>query len=152
MILKFLTSFFGRIAQNASINKMNKSNLGIVFGPNLIRPKDQHSVDNYSIINDITLTLIEEYSHIFISPNNQQNSSATGGNFASLRKPVPTSSYNTGNSSTSSVSSSSGDQSVDGQFLKEGVLLTKDISNGKTNNWKECSVRCLVLLLWKISN
>lgn len=38
-LLRYIVHFLFDVAQHADVNRMNASNLAIVFGPNLIRPK-----------------------------------------------------------------------------------------------------------------
>lgn len=39
VLLRYIVNFLFDVAQHADVNRMNASNLAIVFGPNLIRPK-----------------------------------------------------------------------------------------------------------------
>jgi len=45
-----LASFLARVAEFSDINKMNKANLGIVFGPNLVRQKMQMLHNNLQMV------------------------------------------------------------------------------------------------------
>ena len=68
IILKYLCAFLARVVEFSSVNKMSKENLGIVFGPNLIRSRNQDAsaiVTDNAIINEITKTFIEDYKALF---------------------------------------------------------------------------------------
>ncbi len=68
VILKYLSSLLARVVEFSDVNKMSKQNLGVVFGPNLLRLKNadlKEQLQDNPIINDITKTLIEEQAVLF---------------------------------------------------------------------------------------
>jgi adenylate kinase family enzyme len=67
-ILQRLLSSLNHIAAASQKNKMDSSNLAIIFGPSLIRERDATPAVALSIIPDVNSTtqlLIEHYSEIF---------------------------------------------------------------------------------------
>lgn len=69
-LLRTLLELLADIASNSEVNKMNSSNLSIVFAPNLIRsPKDsmQAAVMHAPIVNSIMRTIIDHYEEILPS-------------------------------------------------------------------------------------
>ncbi|XP_063676210.1 rho GTPase-activating protein 29-like isoform X2 [Bolinopsis microptera] len=68
--LRFIVEHLNRISLNEGLNQMTSVNLGIVFGPTLIRPKHEHSSASIVHINHhsmITQLLIENPSAFIIS-------------------------------------------------------------------------------------
>lgn len=66
-LLEFLTQFLLNVSQHSKVNKMTTQNLAIVFGPNLLRPKEQTfqtSVD-IPLVYNIVQTMIEEGKLVF---------------------------------------------------------------------------------------
>jgi hypothetical protein len=58
IILRYLCGFLARVVEFSSVNKMNKQNLGIIFGPNLLRKKNQdptQALADSTVINGILL-------------------------------------------------------------------------------------------------
>jgi len=66
-ILRFLIQFLAEIALHADANKMTSTNLSIVFGPSLLRPKEETIVYSLEIpfVNIFTQNLISYHDKIF---------------------------------------------------------------------------------------
>ncbi len=65
-LLRYLLSFLGRVMDRSCLNKMTSSNLAVVFGPNLVRSKDQTlSLNNIGPINAFTEFLLSNQEEIF---------------------------------------------------------------------------------------
>lgn len=66
-LLKFLLKHLKKIAANSEVNKMDASNLSIVFGPTLMRPMEETigSVSSYMKQNTLIETMIEKVDDIF---------------------------------------------------------------------------------------
>lgn len=66
--------FYSRVAENAEENKMTASNLGIIFGPTLIKPRQADADVSLSSLVDypyqalIVELLIRHYEMIFDTP------------------------------------------------------------------------------------
>lgn len=54
LLLKFLCQFLWLISQNSEINKMEASNLAIVFAPNILRPEEE---DPFSMIKEMPMQI-----------------------------------------------------------------------------------------------
>eukprot|EP00010_Vexillifera_abyssalis_P004352 CAMPEP_0201551566 /NCGR_PEP_ID=MMETSP0173_2-20130828/7724_1 /ASSEMBLY_ACC=CAM_ASM_000268 /TAXON_ID=218659 /ORGANISM="Vexillifera sp., Strain DIVA3 564/2" /LENGTH=413 /DNA_ID=CAMNT_0047961857 /DNA_START=45 /DNA_END=1286 /DNA_ORIENTATION=+ len=66
LIVDFLFEFLLQLSKYSEKNKMTPNNLGIVFGPNLIRPKQQTQDTMLNRTNvEVVQFLIEEYSNIW---------------------------------------------------------------------------------------
>jgi hypothetical protein len=68
IILKYLCAFLARVVEFSSVNKMSRENLGIVFGPNLIKsrnPDGSITLTDNPIINELTKSFIDEYKTLF---------------------------------------------------------------------------------------
>ncbi|XP_044531426.1 rho GTPase-activating protein 29-like [Gracilinanus agilis] len=83
---KFLLGHLHRVAQEADENKMTAKNLGIVFGPTLIRPRETHEPISLSSLNDyphqarVLELLIVYHAQIFeVSPKAPAASAAPNG-------------------------------------------------------------------------
>ena len=67
ILLQYIMNFLHEISKKAEQNHMTPSNLAIVFGPNLIWPKnDQVSLSSLAPINNFTQILIEHTPVIFL--------------------------------------------------------------------------------------
>lgn len=67
-ILDFLIGFLNRLSTHSEKTKMSSSNLSIVFGPCLLRPKDANvlqMVQDTTFVNRVVETMIKEYHEIF---------------------------------------------------------------------------------------
>ncbi|XP_078310671.1 rho GTPase-activating protein 8-like isoform X3 [Crassostrea virginica] len=64
-ILKFIVQLLTEVVDHSAINKMNSSNLAIVFGPNLLWPKGQASLSSMGYLNNFARFLIDNYSQVF---------------------------------------------------------------------------------------
>jgi len=67
LVLKYLLAFLNRVSRLADINKMNLQNLGTVFGPNLLRQREENMmslVKDTPLINEVTQMLIEHESKL----------------------------------------------------------------------------------------
>ena len=68
-VLAFIMEFLHEVSEHSLANHMTPSNLAIVFGPNLIWPKDdQVSLASLAPINTFTQVLIEHAQSIFVVP------------------------------------------------------------------------------------
>ncbi|CAB4018633.1 rho GTPase-activating 8 isoform X5 [Paramuricea clavata] len=66
IVLKYLMEFLVQVTNNAHLNKMNASNLAIVFGPNLIWTESAvASLSSTGAINSIVKIIIENVPSIF---------------------------------------------------------------------------------------
>ncbi|KAA0183572.1 Rho GTPase-activating protein 8, partial [Fasciolopsis buskii] len=65
-ILSHLMRFLTEVTQYANENKMNATNLSVVFGPSLIWSRHQASLSVMGVINAFTQLLITHYETIFI--------------------------------------------------------------------------------------
>lgn len=65
IVLKYLFGFLLEVSRSAEVNKMTPSNLGIVFGPNLVWSRDVTSLMAMAKINNFTAYLIEHYDTLF---------------------------------------------------------------------------------------
>ena len=68
IILKYLCAFLARVVEFSSVNKMSRENLGIVFGPNLIRSRNADGANTLTdnpIINELIKSFIDEYKTLF---------------------------------------------------------------------------------------
>ncbi|MDP2435084.1 MAG: SH3 domain-containing protein [archaeon] len=64
-IFRFLFEFLFELQKSSDVNKMTPNNLGIVFGPNLIRPKEQSQTAMLDRTNvEIVEFLVEEFPSI----------------------------------------------------------------------------------------
>eukprot|EP01117_Protostelium_nocturnum_P016660 TRINITY_DN6651_c0_g1_i1.p1 TRINITY_DN6651_c0_g1~~TRINITY_DN6651_c0_g1_i1.p1 ORF type:complete len:900 (-),score=261.88 TRINITY_DN6651_c0_g1_i1:44-2743(-) len=140
LILKYLCSFLGRVASFSSVNRMNQTNLAIVFSPNLLRPAVYDPVRFMSdnpVINNIVETLILENSRLFkdVGPPEVKHTSSSnrpvppGGS-----KPVlePNRQANTNNKPEPSPYASMPNDKI----LKEGILFRK-----VEKKWKDAWVQ-----------
>lgn len=65
-VLRYIMEFLHQVSLRSEKNHMNASNLAVVFGPNLIWPKDdQVSLASLAPINTFTQVLIEYAPIIF---------------------------------------------------------------------------------------
>jgi len=66
-ILVVLMRFLGKVSANSAVNKMNTTNLSIVFGPTLLRPETEtiETTLNSPIVNGIVQRIIENADAIF---------------------------------------------------------------------------------------
>nr|XP_034334113.1 rho GTPase-activating protein 8 isoform X14 [Crassostrea gigas] len=64
-ILKFIVQLLTEVVDHSAMNKMNSSNLAIVFGPNLLWPKGQASLSSMGYLNNFARLLIDNYSQLF---------------------------------------------------------------------------------------
>ncbi|KAM9970815.1 hypothetical protein ACTFIR_002679 [Dictyostelium discoideum] len=73
-VLSYLMAFVGKVATHSAANKMQVHNLSTVFGPNLIKDRQdsgdygnnvQVLVEDTPIINALALSLIRDYQYIF---------------------------------------------------------------------------------------
>jgi len=66
-VLKFLFSFINQVKENSNVNQMHEGNLAIVFGPNLLRPRDSRGselTDTPKILAAVQ-TMINYYTYLF---------------------------------------------------------------------------------------
>lgn len=66
-LLKILVEHLRKVARHSHTNRMTVSNLGICFGPTLMRGTDE-SMSEIKYSNIVTNTLIEEFDSIFNDP------------------------------------------------------------------------------------
>ena len=64
-ILKYLFEFLHEVSTFSHENKMNASNLGVVFGPNLVWSRDVPNLADMGKINGFIAFLIAKYEEIF---------------------------------------------------------------------------------------
>ncbi|XP_061176305.1 rho GTPase-activating protein 8-like isoform X3 [Saccostrea echinata] len=64
-ILKVIIKLLTEVVDHSAMNKMNSSNLAIVFGPNLLWPKGQASLSSMGYLNNFARLLIDNYSELF---------------------------------------------------------------------------------------
>jgi hypothetical protein len=78
-VLQYLLAFLHRVSSRSHINKMSSSNLALIFGPNLLRPKAETAealVQQTPKINQILEFLIEEQASLFPEPSTHPPSKA----------------------------------------------------------------------------
>ncbi len=66
-LLKYLLEFLAMVCQYSEDNKMTTSNVAIIFGPNLMQPKEMDPVsliEDAAHVNGITKTMIDEVDFI----------------------------------------------------------------------------------------
>ncbi|XP_073999296.1 GTPase regulator associated with FAK [Rhodnius prolixus] len=105
MLIKHLTN----VASHADKNLMTISNLGVCFGPTLLRPEEETvaAIMDIKFCNVVVEILIEHYAKIFKSPPQEQTEPSISTGVESMviqPHPVPRSKYQ---NSTSSVSTAS---------------------------------------------
>lgn len=61
---KYLFLFLNAVAACSDINKMTETNLAVVFGPNLLRSRND-MIQDCNIINNVTEILIKEAKEVF---------------------------------------------------------------------------------------
>ncbi|XXQ31120.1 Rho-GAP domain-containing protein [Plasmodiophora brassicae] len=68
-LCEFLIAFLGRVSGHSMRNKMTPYNLGVVFGPNLLRPRSDNASESLrgSSIPDLVAFIIEHRDRIFPS-------------------------------------------------------------------------------------
>lgn len=67
-VLSYIMNFLHDVAQHSEKNHMTPSNLAIVFGPNLVWPRDEQvSLASLAPINTFTQVLIEHAPSVFLS-------------------------------------------------------------------------------------
>uniref|UniRef100_UPI00398EEFDB rho GTPase-activating protein 29-like isoform X2 n=1 Tax=Pristiophorus japonicus TaxID=55135 RepID=UPI00398EEFDB len=82
--LQYLMSHLRRVAEKEEENKMSASNLGIIFGPTLIRPRQTDATVSLSSLVDypyqaqMVELLITHYENIFVSSLTPSSNSQTG--------------------------------------------------------------------------
>lgn len=67
-LLKRIVYTLRKVSQHSAQNKMNEDNLGMIFGPNLLRAlagPDEQLLEDFAHINGITLALIKNYDSLF---------------------------------------------------------------------------------------
>lgn len=69
--IKCISRFLKVVSQYSKINKMTSANLGIVLGPNVLRPKEEtmQTVFEMPIATGVLATMIDEYALIFDDVN-----------------------------------------------------------------------------------
>ncbi|KAL6050144.1 Protein fam13b [Balamuthia mandrillaris] len=76
-LLKRLVFCLRKVKLHSDKNRMNASNLGLIFGPNLLRaPNDREKHDmiaDVPLVNAIALALIEDYDRLFSQVNYRPN-------------------------------------------------------------------------------
>lgn len=66
LVLKFLTNFLAKVMDRSDLNKMTASNLAVVFGPNLVRPRGgQMSLNAIAPINLFVEVMLSYHHQIF---------------------------------------------------------------------------------------
>jgi len=67
-LLSYLVDFLARVAARSEVNFMHIQNVATVFGPNLLRPKNQSALEmigHTAVICNVVDLLIREYDNIF---------------------------------------------------------------------------------------
>eukprot|EP00824_Muranothrix_gubernata_P000460 TRINITY_DN1051_c0_g1_i1.p1 TRINITY_DN1051_c0_g1~~TRINITY_DN1051_c0_g1_i1.p1 ORF type:complete len:830 (+),score=220.17 TRINITY_DN1051_c0_g1_i1:180-2669(+) len=73
VILQYLVSFFRDVASRSNENRMTAPNLGIVFGPNIFRSRDDAAAMlDARIVMSIMTRLIEDFQAIFLEPKDKE--------------------------------------------------------------------------------
>jgi len=77
-VLSFLINFLVKVADHSATNKMTASNLGVVFGPNIIWDDNDNDINNsLKGNNDFTKELTESLTNIRSSElNHRENDSS----------------------------------------------------------------------------
>lgn len=66
ILLKYIVEFLVKVIERSDLNKMNASNLAILFGPNLVwSQRDQTTLSSMGPINYFTEYLLTHYDNIF---------------------------------------------------------------------------------------
>ena len=66
-VLKYLMEFLSTVTEHSFLNKMTASNLAIVFGPNLVWPKDESILlSNIGAVNSFTEYALVMHKNIFV--------------------------------------------------------------------------------------
>src|SRR5688500_13947969 len=66
-LLKYLLEFLVMVCRNSEENKMTTSNLAIIFGPNLLQPRDGNAfrlIEDARHVNGITKSMIDEFDYL----------------------------------------------------------------------------------------
>ncbi|XP_066944450.1 rho GTPase-activating protein 8 isoform X2 [Macrobrachium rosenbergii] len=67
LVLKFLVNFLSKVMDRSDLNKMNASNLAVVFGPNLVWPRGgQMSLNAIAPINLFVEVMLSSHHQIFV--------------------------------------------------------------------------------------
>ncbi|KAK8392258.1 hypothetical protein O3P69_017684 [Scylla paramamosain] len=67
LVLKFLVNFLSKVMDRSDLNKMTASNLAVVFGPNLVRPRGgQMSLNAIAPINLFVEVMLSHHHQIFV--------------------------------------------------------------------------------------
>lgn len=64
---KALFKLLAKVCSYSDINKMGANNLAIVFGPNILRSKDEttfSAIENSAVVNDFAKILISNFDYI----------------------------------------------------------------------------------------
>jgi len=76
-LFKYIVEFLGKIMERKDFNKMTSSNLAIVFGPNLIWPKqEQMSLDEIGPINAFIDYVLQHQDDIYFVDINKKDRGA----------------------------------------------------------------------------
>jgi Rho GTPase-activating protein 1 len=65
LLCRRLFALLSKITKNSEVNKMNASNLAIVFGPTLLRAPSDRLIADAGVINLLVRNLIEHYASLF---------------------------------------------------------------------------------------
>jgi len=95
IILNYLLSFLSKVSSYSEKNKMTAVNLATVFGPNILRPKNETSQTaqlESPFVNKVAQVLIQFYDTLFAPKTNQPpaiavNSATTASNPALAKRP-----------------------------------------------------------------
>ncbi|XP_060555400.1 rho GTPase-activating protein 8-like isoform X3 [Ruditapes philippinarum] len=66
-VLKYILDLLSEVAAHSDKNKMTTTNLAICFGPNLIWPKGQASLNTMGHVNTFALLLLDNFDELFNS-------------------------------------------------------------------------------------
>ncbi|KAK3855669.1 hypothetical protein Pcinc_037946 [Petrolisthes cinctipes] len=67
LVLKFIVNFLSKVMDRSDLNKMTASNLAVVFGPNLVRPRGGHmSLNAIAPINLFVELMLQHHHQIFV--------------------------------------------------------------------------------------
>ncbi|KAG7174883.1 Rho GTPase-activating protein 1-like [Homarus americanus] len=67
LVLKFIVNFLSKVMDRSDLNKMTASNLAVVFGPNLVRPRGgQMSLNAIAPINLFVEVMLSSHHQIFV--------------------------------------------------------------------------------------
>jgi len=66
-LVKALFGLVNKVMQNSDVNKMGAANLAIVFGPNVLRSKDQtpfSAIEDSQLVNDFAMVMIQYFEFL----------------------------------------------------------------------------------------